>query len=329
MNRIFALGLIGLLAALIPGAEIAPGLHAPPGFIIERILADPDVVFPMFAALRRPRPAVRGRVVRASTSTPSSRPRRASAASACSKIPDGAAAFASRSVFADKLVFPMGLAWRDGKLYVADPPDLVTLEDTDGDGRADRRTVILTGFGHNDNGSLHGLTFGPDGRALHDDGQPGRLHASSGATGTVLHGKSGALSALPAGRLGPGGAVPRVREPGRGRVHAARRRHRHRQLVPAPDAAACATRWSTSSTAALYPCHPRSRHPAAGHRRPLAGGVAVPGRRAERAGAATRARRSPAMRGNLFSAQHNARKVGRHVLVPARLARSARRTSTS
>ena len=42
-------------------------------------------------------------------------------------------------VWADKLVFPMGLVWRDGKLYVADPPDLITLEDTDGDGTADRR----------------------------------------------------------------------------------------------------------------------------------------------------------------------------------------------
>ena len=57
----------------------------------------------------------------------------------------------------------MGLAWRDGKLFVADPPELITLEDTDNDGRADQRRVLLTGFGHRDNGSLHGLLFGPDG----------------------------------------------------------------------------------------------------------------------------------------------------------------------
>jgi hypothetical protein len=30
-------------------------------------------------------------------------------------------------IFADRLVFPMGLVWRDGKLYVPDPPDLITL----------------------------------------------------------------------------------------------------------------------------------------------------------------------------------------------------------
>ena len=90
---------------------------------------------------------------------------------------DGDGRFETSRVFADGLVFPMGLAWRDGRLYVADPPDLVALEDTDGDGRADRRTVILTGFGHTDNGSLHGLTFGPDGLLYMTMGMPGRLPA--------------------------------------------------------------------------------------------------------------------------------------------------------
>jgi len=41
------------------------------------------------------------------------------------------------------LVFPMGLCWHNGRLYVADPPNVVALEDTDGDGRADKRTVNL------------------------------------------------------------------------------------------------------------------------------------------------------------------------------------------
>jgi len=54
--------------------------------------------------------------------------------------PDGR--FRTSRIFAQALVFPMGLAWRDGKLYVADPPDLVVFEDTKGEGRADRRTVI-------------------------------------------------------------------------------------------------------------------------------------------------------------------------------------------
>ena len=64
----------------------------------------------------------------------------------------------------------MGIAWRNGKVYIPDPPDLLTYEDHDGV-PADR-TVILTGFGHTDNGSLHGLTFGPDGLLYMTSGNP-------------------------------------------------------------------------------------------------------------------------------------------------------------
>jgi putative membrane-bound dehydrogenase-like protein len=95
-------------------------------------------------------------------------------------------------VFAENLVPSMGLVWREGKLYVADPPDLITLEDTDGDGRADRRTVVLTGFGHLDNGSLHGLTFGPDGWLYMTTGQPDGYKLKR-ADGSSVEGKSGAL----------------------------------------------------------------------------------------------------------------------------------------
>src|SRR4029079_8030983 len=78
------------------------------------------------------------------------------------------------------------------RLYVADPPDLITLEDTDGDGRADRRRVILSGFGHRDNGSLHGLTFGPDGLLYLTMGSPDGYHLKRD-DGTIVEGRSGAL----------------------------------------------------------------------------------------------------------------------------------------
>ena len=84
------------------------------------------------------------------------------------------------------------MAWRAGKLYVADPPDLITLEDTDGDGRADKRTVILTGFGHTDNGSLHGLIFGPDGLLYFTMGSPDGYRFKR-KDGTLLEGRTGAL----------------------------------------------------------------------------------------------------------------------------------------
>src|SRR5262249_61514045 len=72
------------------------------------------------------------------------------------------------------------------------PPDLVALADTDGDGRADKREVVLSGFGHTDNGSLHGLVFGPDGLLYFTMGEPDGWTLSRG-DGTFLEGRNGAL----------------------------------------------------------------------------------------------------------------------------------------
>ncbi len=52
----------------------------------------------------------------------------------------------TRTEFAGGLSYPNGLMpWRDG-LLVTCAPDLLYLQDTDGDGRADRRRVLFTGF---------------------------------------------------------------------------------------------------------------------------------------------------------------------------------------
>ena len=65
-------------------------------------------------------------------------------------------------VFADGLTLPTGIMrWKNG-VIVTDPPDVLYLEDTDGDDRADRREVMLTGFAlsnpqHNANKPLYGL----------------------------------------------------------------------------------------------------------------------------------------------------------------------------
>ena len=53
-------------------------------------------------------------------------------------------------VFADGLVMPLGVQpWRDGAL-VQYGTDIRFYRDTDGDGRADRHEVVLTGFGTQD-----------------------------------------------------------------------------------------------------------------------------------------------------------------------------------
>jgi putative membrane-bound dehydrogenase-like protein len=67
-----------------------------------------------------------------------------------------------RTVFADKLTMPTGvMRWKKG-ILVTDAPDIIYLEDTDNDGIADIRRVVLTGFAftnpqHTVNNPIYGL----------------------------------------------------------------------------------------------------------------------------------------------------------------------------
>lgn len=69
------------------------------------------------------------------------------------------------TVFADNLLIPTGLEPGDGGCYVANSTQLVHLADTNGDGQADQRRIVLSGFGTEDTHHiLHTFRFGPDGR---------------------------------------------------------------------------------------------------------------------------------------------------------------------
>src|SRR5690348_17217567 len=77
---------------------------------------------------------------------------------------DGDGRFDKSIVFADKMMFPEGTMWLEGSLYVAAPPSIWKLTDTDGDGVADVREEwfqgkTLTGCAND----LHGPYAGPDG----------------------------------------------------------------------------------------------------------------------------------------------------------------------
>jgi putative membrane-bound dehydrogenase-like protein len=67
-------------------------------------------------------------------------------------------------VFADKMMFPEGVMWLDGSVYVGAPPSIWKLTDTDGDGVADQREEWYKGktLGGCAN-DLHGPYAGPDG----------------------------------------------------------------------------------------------------------------------------------------------------------------------
>src|SRR6266850_1400139 len=59
---------------------------------------------------------------------------------------DGDGFFEKSTVFADKLRLPTSVMPYKGGLLVANPPQIVYFEDTDGDGKADRRRSLYTGF---------------------------------------------------------------------------------------------------------------------------------------------------------------------------------------
>ena len=57
--------------------------------------------------------------------------------------------FDRRTVFAEGLTFPNGIMPWKGGVFVTCAPDLLYLKDTDGDGKADVRRVVFTGFSTN------------------------------------------------------------------------------------------------------------------------------------------------------------------------------------
>jgi putative membrane-bound dehydrogenase-like protein len=78
------------------------------------------------------------------------------------------------TVYADGLAWPTALIVWNGGLFVGDAPDIVWLKDTDGDGVADERRKMFTGFGtSNVQGLFNSFAFDVD----------GRIHGAGSSTG--------------------------------------------------------------------------------------------------------------------------------------------------
>lgn len=96
---------------------------------------------------------------------------------------DGDGFYETGTVFADDLPWPTGLIWANGGLYVGATPDIWRFEDRDGDGKAEVREKVFTGFGTglkiiNVQGMMNSFQWGQDNRihVLAGGGNRGVIH---------------------------------------------------------------------------------------------------------------------------------------------------------
>ncbi len=138
--------------------------RVPDGFTVERV-AGPDLLsYPMFVS-----PAAPGRLFVVESTGPNTMTTEEMLASPSYHIRlledvDADGIYDRSWIYADGLAFPMGATLLGDSLYVASAPDLLRFRDTDGDGVADEREVVLTGWTLNVNGAAMGGPYlGPDG----------------------------------------------------------------------------------------------------------------------------------------------------------------------
>lgn len=98
---------------------------------------------------------------------------------------DADGAYDKSTIFADKMTFPQGACWLKGSLYVCSPPGLWKLTDTDDDGIADQREMIVGGFEYTGNAAdVHGPFLHPKGRLYWCHGRKG--HKVTQKDGTLV-----------------------------------------------------------------------------------------------------------------------------------------------
>ena len=139
------------------------GITVPQGFVVEQATLPGMVSYPVFATFDDD-----GRlfVIESSGETTSTENVLANPTFKILLLEDedGDGVFDKRSVFADKLPYPMGGTFYEGSFYATVPPDVIRFTDTDGDNVAEKREVILSGWTLNHNAAtLSGPFFGPDG----------------------------------------------------------------------------------------------------------------------------------------------------------------------
>jgi putative membrane-bound dehydrogenase-like protein len=148
-----------------PGEPLTPAeaiqkMTVPPGFQVELVASEPDLVNPVAMTFDE-----RGRIwVTESLEYPRRSPGPGRDRVRILEDTDGDGKADRYTTFAEGLNIPSGIAVGYGGVWVANAPDILFLRDNDGDGKADTREVVVTGFGRDDTHELpNSLTWGPDG----------------------------------------------------------------------------------------------------------------------------------------------------------------------
>lgn len=170
-NRISLLYLLKLSSLLFFGCntstnptKILEGFTLPDGFVMEEIISPDSISYPMFASFDND-----GRLFVFESTGPNTMGTEEMLKNPPYHIrlledSDGDGIFEKNTIFADKIPLPMGGSFYQGSLYIAAPPNIERLTDTNGDGVADKREVILTGWTlHANAATLSGPFIGPDG----------------------------------------------------------------------------------------------------------------------------------------------------------------------
>lgn len=134
----------------------------PPGFQIDLVASEPQVIDPVAMVFDEA-----GRLfVAEMRGYPNGGVGRGDIRSGIIKLledRDGDGFYETSTVYADGLAFPTGIMPYKGGLLVAVAPNLIYLEDRDGDGKAEQRRTLYTGFGvDNIQQLLNGLQWGLD-----------------------------------------------------------------------------------------------------------------------------------------------------------------------
>lgn len=147
--RLFAVLFLPATCGLLNAQPLSPEeslarMEIEPGFKIEIFAAEPHVVDPVAMTFD-----AEGRIYVAEMREMEVLPALEPGTNATIRLledRDGDGRVDHNTIFADGLSFPSGLAPFDGGVFVLATPDLIYLKDTNGDGRADERRVVLTGF---------------------------------------------------------------------------------------------------------------------------------------------------------------------------------------